>query len=217
MDTFAATHVVRCALEPGAAAAAAESRKRERYAEISERYIFTPVAVETTGIVGVEGSKLLCDIGGRISAVTKDPRELSWLRQRISIATIRGNSAAVLATAPSESRHPGRANVLMPDARDPRPEEEPEASQTASAVAESSTVSAEATAPLESHHPGCTTRLVADESDPVPEEEPELAQTASAVADRSTFGLLIKQAKKQIAPSDFEVPWGELFGARPKC
>ena len=145
MDTFAATHVVRCALEPGAAAAAAESRKRERYAEISERYIFTPVAVETTGVVGVEGSKLLCDIGGRISAVTKDPRELSWLRQRISIATIRGNSAAVLATAPPESRHPGRANGLMPDARDPRPEEEPEASQTASAVAESSTVSAEAT------------------------------------------------------------------------
>ena len=154
---------------------------------------------------------------GRISAVTKDPRELSWLRQRISIAIIRGNSAAVLATAPPESRHPGRANGLMPDARDPRPEEEPEASQTASAVAESSTVSAEATAPLESHHPGCTTRLVADESDPVPEEEPELAQTASAVADRSTFGLLIKQAKKQIAPSDFEVPWRELFGARPKC
>ena len=217
VDTFATTHVVRCALEPGAAAAAAESRKRERYAEISERYLFTPVAVETTGVVGVEGSKLLRDIGGRISAVTRDPRELSWLRQRISIAIIRGNSAAVLATAPPESRHPGRANGLMPDARDPRPEEEPEASQTASAVAESSTISAEATAPLESHHPGCTTRLVPDESDPVPEEEPELAQTASAVADRSTIGLLIKQAKKQIAPSDFEVPWGELFGARPKC
>ena len=64
---------------------------------------------------------------------------------------------------------------------------------------------------------GCNTRLVLDESDPVPEEEPELAQTASAVADRSTFGILIKQAKKQIAASDFEVPWGELFGARPKC
>ena len=78
--------------------------------------------------------------------------------------------------------------------RDPRPEEEPEASQSASAVAESSTVSAEATAPLESHHPGSTMRLVPDESDPVPEDKPELAQTVSAVADRSTFGILIKQA-----------------------
>ena len=106
VDTFAASHVVKCALEPGAAAAAAESRKRERYAGLSDRYIFAPVAVETTGVLGKEAAKLLRDIGSRISAITKDARELPWLRQRISIAVIRGNSAAILATAPTSQHRP---------------------------------------------------------------------------------------------------------------
>ena len=76
VDSFAVTQVLRCAREPSAAAAAAESSKHERYAGLSERYLFTPVAVETTGVVGAEASKLLRHISGRISAVTKDPREL---------------------------------------------------------------------------------------------------------------------------------------------
>ena len=106
VDTFAASDVVKCALEPGAAAAAAESRKRERYAGLSDRYIFSPVAVETTGVLGKEAAKLLRDIGSRISAITKDARELPWLLQRISIAVIRGNSAAILATAPTSQHRP---------------------------------------------------------------------------------------------------------------
>ena len=49
-----------CALEPGSAAKAAEDRKRERYSELSGRYIFQPLAVETqevlklsSGVVGI--------------------------------------------------------------------------------------------------------------------------------------------------------------------
>ena len=163
VDTFAATHVVRCAQEPGAAAAAAERRKQERYAGLSERYLFTPVAVETTGVVGKEASKLLRDIGGRISAATKDPREHSWLMQRISIAIIRGNSAAVLATAP-DFYHPGRLEGLP----------EPAAA------------------------------------------EPVVTRPAPAVTtDHGLFHRLIQYAAAQ-APNDFDLPWGELFGARPK-
>ena len=162
VDTFAATHVVKCALEPGAAAAAAESRKRERYAGLSDRYIFTPVAVETTGVVGKEGIELFKDIGGRISAVTKDSRELSWLHQRISIAIIRGNSAAIIATAPS---------VFNPG----------------------------------SHGHECLAEA----------EKPEMTPTPGEKSSSGSMDRLIDLAKT-LAPCDFDVPWGELFGARPK-
>ena len=128
VDTFAATQVVRCAREPGAAAAAAERRKQERYAGLSERYPFTPAAVETTGVVGEEASKLLRDIGGRMSAVTKDPRDLPWLRQRLSMAVIRGNSAAILATV-LESYHSGCLQGLPEPAS-----EEPEVTRLALSV-----------------------------------------------------------------------------------
>ena len=77
VDTFAATHVMRCAQEPSAAAAAAERRKQERYAGLSERYLFTPVAMETTGVVGEEASKLLRNIGGRMSAVPRTPENFA--------------------------------------------------------------------------------------------------------------------------------------------
>ena len=170
VDTFAESHVVKCAVDPGAAAAVAENLKRMRYASLADRYIFTPVAVETTGVVGEAGSKLLRDIGGRISAATKDPREVSWLLQRVSIAIIRGNSAAILATAPPEAG--------------PR-------------------------------HVGCVagrTSGPAEESDSA--VDGEVAPPASS-SKSSVFGQLIENGRK-LAPSDFEVPWGEIFGAKPK-
>ena len=156
VDTFAETHVVRCALEPGAAAGAAERRKHVRYASLSDRYIFTPVAVETTGVIGTEAAKLLQDIGSRITATTTESRELPWLRQRVSIAIVRGNSAAILATAPPEFRPS--------------------------------------------------------------EPRPQAVRDPPNVCDHGRSGIfarLIQRAEQQTS-SDFEIPWGELFGARPK-
>ena len=37
-----------------------------------------------------------------------------------------------------------------------------------------------------------------------------------AVSEAGLVGPLVRHAKK-LAPSDFEIPWGVLFGARPKC
>ena len=65
---------------------------------MEDRYRFEPVAVETTGVIGEGSSKFIAEIGRRIKQQTGEAREVSWLRQRISMAIMRGNVASVLAT-----------------------------------------------------------------------------------------------------------------------
>ena len=98
VDTFCRTAIGETALAPGAAADAAEFRKRQRYQNLNDRYRFEPIAVETTGVFGRSSSKFVAELGRRISATTGDKRETSWLRQRLSIAVVRGNAAAILAS-----------------------------------------------------------------------------------------------------------------------
>ena len=98
MDTFASTSVIDSALHPGSAASAAESRKREHYRSLTDRYHFEPVAVETTGVLGPSTIAFLKRLGKQISTVTGDKREAEWLLERISLAVVRGNAASILAT-----------------------------------------------------------------------------------------------------------------------
>jgi len=53
-DTLAASHLNRAVIGPGAVANDAESRKATKYMALSGRYIFTPVAVESLGVLGDE-------------------------------------------------------------------------------------------------------------------------------------------------------------------
>ena len=96
-NTYSSTHVLDCALNPGAAARAAEQRKRDRYADIAQRYRFEPLAVETSGVFGPAFSKFTSELGKRMMAQSGEKRETCWLRQRLSIAIIRGNAAAITA------------------------------------------------------------------------------------------------------------------------
>ena len=95
VNTFSTTNIINCATAVGAAAIAAEERKRRRYAALALRYDFVPLAVETSGVVGPAFNDLLQDIGNRISQRSGEPRETAWLRQRVSIAVARGNAAAI--------------------------------------------------------------------------------------------------------------------------
>ena len=98
-DTFAETVLIQTALEPGAAARAAEARKRRHYSGLSCRYLFAPIAIETSGVLGPSTAKFVRELGQLITASTGERRETEWLRQRLSVALVRGNAAAVLATA----------------------------------------------------------------------------------------------------------------------
>ena len=98
-DTYSATHVNHCALQAGYAANTAEQNKNTKYQTLSDRYIFQPISVETTGVLGKSTLTFLKDLGRRMKVESDDPREGAWLRQRISIAVVRGNAACIVASA----------------------------------------------------------------------------------------------------------------------
>ena len=91
--------MMECAVNPGAAARAAEARKRRHYEALSREYEFVPLAVETTGVLGPAFEDFISVLGRRIRERTGERRETEWLRQRVSLAVVRGNAAAVIISA----------------------------------------------------------------------------------------------------------------------
>ena len=95
VNTFCKTNLIASASSAGAAALAAEESKRRKYAALAERYDFAPLAVETSGVLGSTFNDLLQDIGRRTRDRSGEPRETAWLRQRVGLAVVRGNAAAI--------------------------------------------------------------------------------------------------------------------------
>ena len=102
VDSFAPSNVIRSAIEPSSAAAAAERAKRVKYSARDERYLFEPVALETTCVFGPSTLKIVKDLGRRLREATGEPRETMWLKQRLGMAVLRGNAFSVLAAAGRE-------------------------------------------------------------------------------------------------------------------
>ena len=99
-DTLAPSHLAKTSLAVGSAAQAAEANKRVKYAGLGSGYTFYPVAIETLGAWGKEAQGLVSELGGRLAALTGEPRSLTFLRQRLGIAMMRGNAAAIRGTLP---------------------------------------------------------------------------------------------------------------------
>ena len=91
-NTVAASYVAKSSAHAAAAAEAAAQRKEDKYADIAQVHLFYPLAFETMGQINSVGQEFLSDLGHRISLVTDDPRETSFLYQRISIALQRFNA-----------------------------------------------------------------------------------------------------------------------------
>ena len=98
MDTFGSTILHASAAQAGAAAKGAEHRKRQKYRDVTPRYRFEPLAIETTGVLGPSSLKFVHELGSRVRECTGERRETQWLLQRLSLAVVRGNAAAVLAS-----------------------------------------------------------------------------------------------------------------------
>ena len=67
-------------------------------------YTFIPIACETLGPINTKALSFLADLGRRIALVTGDPREGSFLFQRLSITVQRFNSAFSRALLPLHPR-----------------------------------------------------------------------------------------------------------------
>jgi hypothetical protein len=99
-DTLAPSHLHVTSLLAGAAAQKAEAAKTAKYAAIATTHAFVPLAFETLGAWGEEAMSFVTDLGRRITAVTGEPRETMFLKQRLSIAIQRGNRIACRGTVP---------------------------------------------------------------------------------------------------------------------
>ena len=93
-DTYAASHLERTSRIAGAAAEIAATNKMNKYITLMSTHHFVPIAIETGGAWCPAAIEFIQDLGRKITEVTDDPMETTYLFQRISIAIQRGNSLA---------------------------------------------------------------------------------------------------------------------------
>ena len=98
MDTLARSYIAATSQLAGAAADAAEDRKRSKYQALDSRFIVQPVGFETLGTWGAGAKTFLAEVGSRVKQATGNVRSMEFLRQRVSIEIQRGNAAAVMGT-----------------------------------------------------------------------------------------------------------------------
>ena len=105
-DTLATSHLPRTSVEAGAAAESAAKKKVAKYANLTRTHHFVAVAIESLGPCNADGLTFLREIGRRLSVLSGDPRETSFLFQRVSVINQRCNAAAIagcFVDEPSES------------------------------------------------------------------------------------------------------------------
>src|SRR6201995_1154328 len=108
-DTLAASHLATTSRLTGGAAKSASDKKDSKYSSLANSYIFISIACETMGSLNSKALSFLSELGRRISAVSGDPRESSFLFQRISVAIQRFNGVCFkgsFVTPPDTGRLP---------------------------------------------------------------------------------------------------------------
>jgi hypothetical protein len=101
-DTLAPSHLPDTAANAGAAASAAATEKHGKYSALDHSHVVMPVSVETLGSWDPESLQFITSLGRKLTAITNDPRETTYLLQRISVAVQRGNVQSCLGSLVSE-------------------------------------------------------------------------------------------------------------------
>jgi len=77
-----------------AAAQKTAQNKRDKYSKLASTPIFYPFAIKTVGTWHEMAIELTQEIGRRITTITEDTRETTFLFQRLSMALHRGNAVS---------------------------------------------------------------------------------------------------------------------------
>jgi len=101
-DTYADNHLADTATTAGVAADKAASNKVAKYRQIANSHIFVPVAIEPAGTWNHQAVELVQELGRRMTAVTEDTSEATYLFQRMSVALQRGNAVSFHSTFTTE-------------------------------------------------------------------------------------------------------------------
>ena len=89
--TFATSHVNDTSSKAEVAADKAFRLKTAKYANLCQSHIFMPSAVEISGVWNKQSYDFIVDLGRKISSITNDNQETSFLFQRLSIVIQRRN------------------------------------------------------------------------------------------------------------------------------
>ena len=90
-DTLAASQLSTTDLNHGSAAESSATLKTQKYANIVQNHIFTPVAIEMSGVLSIQARELLTELGKRIFEITGEVKEITYLFLQVSVAIQRGN------------------------------------------------------------------------------------------------------------------------------
>jgi len=93
-DTYSDVHVSNTAMETGAAASLAATNKTNKYSQLSATHILSPVAIETAGTWHHQAVELVQELGRRVTIITGDSRETTYLFQQLSVALQKGNAVS---------------------------------------------------------------------------------------------------------------------------
>ena len=91
LDIYAESHIGSTATKPGAAAHKTALNKIDKYSKLTSTHIFYPFAIETADTWHEMAIELMQEIGRRITAITEDAGEITFVFQRLSMALQRGN------------------------------------------------------------------------------------------------------------------------------
>ena len=72
-------------MTPCGAAEAAARRESAKYTEIIESHLYVTIAIETMGPINMDGQRFLDSLGERLSSISGDPRETTFLYQRLAV------------------------------------------------------------------------------------------------------------------------------------
>ena len=83
--SLADLYVDASARDAGSAAELVALRKFDKYSALEKTHFFQPIAVESVGPMNIAAYSFLAELGRKISDVSGDDRESSYLFQRISV------------------------------------------------------------------------------------------------------------------------------------
>jgi len=84
-DTYAESYIGSTATKPGAAAHKTAQNMIDKYSKLASTHIFYPFAIETAGTWHEMAIELTQEIGRRITTITEDIPETTFLFQRLSV------------------------------------------------------------------------------------------------------------------------------------
>ena len=83
--------IITTATNVGHAADKSVISKTQKYQSILQTHLFTPIAIETAGVWNSQVREFIKELGKRITTVTGEIKETSYIFHQVSVAIQRGN------------------------------------------------------------------------------------------------------------------------------